>query len=244
MYEIVSLIPIEKSHSADVRSQPLAFWSVAMSQRQKIGCYVLGAATVLAWVVGAHADPARTTLNFDSDWRFYKGEQPAPAPAQPLSGNYAPIDPASFAMKDDTWRKVDLPHDWSIEGPFSETAPTNAAGGFLPAGVAWYRKTFSVPAEAKGKRVFVEFDGAMANSEVYINKGMLGSRPNGYVPFRYDMTDYINWGGPNLLAVRTDTSRQPASRWYSGAGIYRHTRLLIENPVHLEWGQRLSPRRK
>jgi beta-galactosidase len=187
-------------------------------------------ATAMALAAGM----ARQTINFDADWRFFKGEPPAPAPAQTLSANYAPIDPASFAFKDDAWRKVDLPHDWSIEGPFAENSPTSAAGGYLPSGVAWYRKTFTVPPEAKGKRVWIEFDGVMSNSEVYINKGLLGSRPNGYVPFRYDLTDYIDWGGPNLIAVRTDTSRQPASRWYTGAGIYRHVRLGMQNAVHIE----------
>jgi beta-galactosidase len=184
---------------------------------------------------GNAAAPAtvRQTLNFDAGWRFYKGEPPAPAPAQPLSPNYAPIDPASFAFKDGAWQAVDLPHDWSIDGPFAKENPSTAAGGYLPTGVAWYRKTFTVPADAKGKRVFIEFDGVMSNSEVYINKGVLGQRPNGWVPFSYDMTDYINWGGENLLAVRTDTSRQPASRSYTGSGINRHVKLVIQNAVHL-----------
>lgn len=189
---------------------------------------------LLASALGAAAEPVRTTLSFDADWRFYQGEPPAPTPAQPLSGNYAPIDPASFAFIDDSWRKLDLPHDWSIEGPFDKANPTNAAGGFLPSGVAWYRKTFTVPPEAKGRRIFVEFDGVMANFEVYLNKCLLGSRPNGYLPVRYELTDIINHESPNLLVVRTDTSRQPASRWYSGAGIYRHTRLVFQNPVHIE----------
>ena len=195
---------------------------------------LIAAVLSLIGAASTSADPVRTTLSFDSDWRFYKGEPSAPAPAKPLSGNYASIDPASFAFKDDAWRKLDLPHDWSIEGPFVETNPTKAAGGFLPSGVAWYRKTFTVPPETKGKRVFIEFDGVMSNSEVYINKSLLGSRPNGYLPFRYDLTDYLNYNGPNLLVVRTDTSRQPASRWYTGAGIYRHTRLVIQNPVHID----------
>ncbi|HVT80483.1 MAG TPA: glycoside hydrolase family 2 TIM barrel-domain containing protein, partial [Phycisphaerae bacterium] len=193
-------------------------------------------AALTAFLVTTPLFADRTTINFDKDWRFFRGEPPAPAPAQPLSGNYAPIDPASFAMKDDSWRKVDVPHDWSIEGPFDEKAATNAAGGFLPSGVAWYRKTFTVPGDAKGKRVFIEFDGVMANSEVYLNKSLLGSRPNGYVPFRYDMTDAINWDGPNLIAVRTDTSRQPASRWYTGAGINRHVRMVVQEAVHLAYG--------
>jgi beta-galactosidase len=177
---------------------------------------------------------SRLTLNFDNDWRFFKGEPPAPAATQPTGGNYPPVDPASHAYKDDAWRKVTLPHDWSIEGPFEREAPTMAAGAYLPSGVAWYRKSFTVPAEAKGKRVFIEFDGVMANSDVWINKGHLGQRPNGYVPFRYDLTDYLDFNGPNVIAVRTDTSRQPASRWYTGAGITRHVRLVVQNAVHLE----------
>jgi beta-galactosidase len=192
---------------------------------------------LLATAAVARAD--RTTLNFDADWRFFRGEPPATPTTVPNfvnNGNYAPIDPPSHAFKDDTWRKVDLPHDWSIEGPFDQNAPTMAAGGFLPSGVGWYRKTFTVPADAKGKKVFIEFDGVMANSEVFLNKSLLGKRPNGYVPFRYDMTDALNYGGPNVIAVRTDTSRQPSSRWYSGAGIYRHTRMVIQEPVHLEQG--------
>lgn len=217
-------------------SQPLnaMFSNPAPVPRTIRASHMLALVFLLAGTLGTATATVRTTLNFDADWRFFQGEPPAPAPAQPLSGNYAPIDPASFAFIDDTWRKVDLPHDWSIEGPFDKANPTNAAGGFLPAGVAWYRKTFTVPAEARGRRIFVEFDGVMANSEVYLNKCLLGFRPNGYLPFRYELTDIINYDGPNLLAVRTDTSRQPASRWYSGAGIYRHTWLVLQNPLHLE----------
>jgi beta-galactosidase len=178
----------------------------------------------------------RLTLNFNHEWRFYKGEPPEPPSTQPARGNYPPVDPASHAFPDTAWRTLSVPHDWSIEGPFDENAPTLAAGAFLPSGVAWYRKTFTLPPEARaaGKKVFIEFDGVMANSDVYLNKGHLGHRPYGYVPFRYDLTDYLDFDGPNLIAVRTDTSRQPASRWYSGAGINRHVRLIIQNPVHIE----------
>jgi beta-galactosidase len=183
----------------------------------------------------------RLTVNFDGDWRFFKGEPPAAPSTQPANGNYPPIDPPSHAFKDESWQTVTLPHDWAIEGPFDEHAPSAAAGAFLPTGVSWYRKTFTVPggaggAGAKGKKVFVEFDGIMANADVYINKGHLGHRPNGYVSQRYDLTDYLDYDGPNVIAVRTDTSRQPASRWYAGAGIYRHARLVVENPVHMAWG--------
>lgn len=204
--------------------------------RRLIPALLLFAATANAQTALPPAGIAspRLTLNFDHDWRFFKGEPPAPPSTQPAGGNYASIDPASHAFKDDTWRKLSIPHDWSIEGPFDQNAPTMAAGAFLPSGVAWYRKTFTVPPDARGKKVFIAFDGILANSDVYINKGHLGHRPNGYVPFRYDLTDYLDFNGPNVIAVRTDTSRQPASRWYTGAGINRHVRLIIQNPIHIE----------
>ncbi len=134
---------------------------------------------------------------------------------------------------------LNVPHDWSIEGPFDEKNPTGGAGGFLPAGVGWYRKHFTLPADYAGRRVFIEFDGVMANSDVWINGQHLGKRPYGYVSFRYELTGKLNFGEnkPNILAVRADNSAQPASRWYSGAGIYRHVRLIATDPVHIDqWG--------
>jgi len=167
----------------------------------------------------------RTVKLFDDDWRFFKGDAEG---AQDVT------------FDDSAWRKLDVPHDWSIEGPFDQNAPTGGAGGYLPASVGWYRKHFSLPADYKGKRTFIEFDGVMANSEVWINGHSLGRRPYGYVSFGYDMTDHLNFGDSqdNILAVRCDNSRQPASRWYTGAGIYRHTHLEVVNPVHLDlWPQ-------
>jgi len=176
-------------------------------------------ATLLVAAVALADAPTRINESFDKDWRFQKGDPPLAA---------------SFGLKDDSWRSLDLPHDWAIEGPFDQHAPSTSDGASLPSGVAWYRKTFTIPPESAGKRVFIEFDGVMANSEVYINNALLGSHPYGYTALRYELTDYLDPAGPNLLAVRTDTSRQPSSRWYAGAGIYRHTRLVIEDPVHLQ----------
>jgi beta-galactosidase len=167
---------------------------------------------------------ARTTSLFDTDWRFLKGDA---AGAEKPDFDDAP------------WRKLDVPHDWSIEGPFDKNNPTGGAGGFLPAGVGWYRKHFTLPADDKDRRVFIDFDGVMANSDVWINGFHLGKRPYGYVSFRYELTGHLNFGSNknNVLAVRADNSGQPASRWYSGAGIYRHVRLVVTNPVHIEnWG--------
>jgi beta-galactosidase len=110
------------------------------------------------------------------------------------------------------WRRLYVPHDWSIEGEFSKTAASTGSGGWLPSGVAWYRKEVNIPADAKSRRFWVEFDGVMANSEVWINGHHLGRRPNSYVSFRYDLTDHIQIGAKNLLVVKTDTSAQPATR--------------------------------
>src|SRR6266508_3266445 len=149
-----------------------------------------------------------------------------------------PPDAQKTTYDDGNWRGLDLPHDWSIEGAFDQKNPTGGAGGFLPAGVGWYRKHFILPASYKARRVFIDFDGVMANSDVWINGFHLGKRPYGYVSFRYELTGHLNFGDKrNVLAVRADNSGQPASRWYSGAGIYRHVRLLVTDPVHIEqWG--------
>ncbi|MET0647898.1 MAG: glycoside hydrolase family 2 TIM barrel-domain containing protein, partial [Pyrinomonadaceae bacterium] len=170
----------------------------------------------------ARGAAARVTTSFDPDWRFFKGD---------ARGAERP------EFDDATWRRLDVPHDWSIEGPFDEKNPTGKDGGYLPAGVGWYRKHFNVPAGHAGRRVFVEFDGVMANSDVWVNGQHLGRRPYGYIGFRYELTPHLNPGKPNVLAVRADNAGQPASRWYTGAGLYRHVRLVTTDPVHLEhWG--------
>lgn len=177
------------------------------------------ALSLLGSLLPAHA---RTIKSLDEDWTFFQGE--APGAEKPDTDTSA-------------WRKVSVPHDWSIEGDFRKDAPTTGSGGWLPSGDAWYRREITMPAEAKGQRVWIEFDGVMANSEVWINGHLLGNRPNGYVSFRHELTDHLKPGEPNLLAVKADTSAQPASRWYSGAGIYRHVRLVTVHPVHVApWG--------
>ena len=182
---------------------------------------------VIALLIGQSASAAaavRVSTSFDSDWRFLKSD--APGAEKP-------------DFDDASWRKLDVPHDWSIEGPFDKNNPTGGAGGFLPAGVGWYRKHFILPASHADRRVFIDFDGVMANSDVWINGFHLGKRPYGYVSFRYELTGHLNFGSnkPNVLAVRADNSGQPASRWYTGAGIYRHVRLVVTNPVHFQhWG--------
>ena len=159
----------------------------------------------------------RTITPFDNDWRFLKG-----------NADHA----EKLEFNDLTWKKVNVPHDWSIEGPFDEKNPTGGGGGFLPSGVSWYRKHFSVAEKDKNRRVFIEFDGVMSINDVWINGIHLGQRPNGYISFEYDLTKYLNYGKDNVIAVRSDTSLQPSSRWFTGAGIYRHVRLVAKDAVN------------
>lgn len=162
------------------------------------------------------------TINFDRDWRFHLGDV---AGAQEV------------AFNDSGWRALDVPHDWSIEGAFSEQNPAGAAGGALPGGVGWYRKTFSMWPADSDRVAYVEFDGVYRNSDVWINGTYLGKRPYGYSSFRYELTPHLRYQAPNVIAVRVDNSAQPNSRWYSGSGIYRHVRLVTSDLVHVDhWG--------
>ncbi|HET6442680.1 MAG TPA: beta galactosidase jelly roll domain-containing protein, partial [Phycisphaerae bacterium] len=149
-------------------------------------------------------------------------------------------------MADADWRPLDVPHDFSIEGPpgadpatmegpFDRKSPGGSGAGSLNGGIAWYRKAFTLPEDAKGKRVFVRFDGVYMDSDVWLNGAHLGKHPYGYTGFQYDLTPQMKPGG-NVLAVRVHV-QQPCSRWYSGAGIYRHVWLTITDPVHVAlWG--------
>ena len=159
--------------------------------------------------------------NFDAGWCFSRTDDQGAA--QP-------------DFQDSAWRKLDLPHDWSIEGPVAQDNPSGFRGAFVPTGIGWYRKHFTLSPADAGKSVFIQFDGVMANSDVYINGFALGHRPNGWVSFQYDLTGHVTFGPdkPNVIAVRADNSAQPASRFYTGAGIYRHVYLSVLEPVHIE----------
>ena len=138
---------------------------------------------------------------------------------------------------DSGWRVLDLPHDWAIEGDFSIDNPSTPGGGALPGGTGWYRKTFTLDAADSSKVIYIDFDGVYMNSTVYFNGHELGTRPYGYISFRYDLTPYARWGEENVVAVKVDNSDQPNSRWYSGCGIYRNVWLTKVDPVHVAlWG--------
>lgn len=145
------------------------------------------------------------------------------------------VSPASASFVDFNWRKLNLPHDWGIEGPFRMDLDGNT--GKLPwRGIGWYRKHFMTATWEKGKQFYLDFDGAMANAEVYLNGKKVGERPYGYSSFRVDLTPFIAYGKDNVIAVRLNTEKL-GSRWYPGAGIYRDVRLVKVNPVHVaQWG--------
>jgi len=159
---------------------------------------------------------------FDFDWKFYLGDSPANSAAD---------------YDDSSWRTLDLPHDWSIEGKPEKTNPSQGDGGFFPMGTGWYRKAFDVPSNWKDKKIAIYFEGVYMNSEVFINGKSVGIQPYGYTSFRYDLTPYLEFGKKNTIAVRVDNSQQKNCRWYSGSGIYRHVWLMVTDQVHLnDWG--------
>src|SRR5215472_814223 len=191
----------------------------AAMRRLGIFCILFVAVYFSAVTAGAST---RQVQLFTTGWRFLQSD---------ALGAQAP------SFDDSSWQTVTLPHDWAIAGPIDEKNPTGPAGGFFPAGIGWYRKTFDVPVSAATHRTFIVFDGVMANSDVWINGELLGHRPYGYVSFYYDLTDHLNYGGSNTIAVRVDDSQQPASRWYPGAGINRQVRLVTTSSTHIEpWG--------
>lgn len=163
----------------------------------------------------------RTTLDFDHDWYFSK------------------TDPAAAAMSafdDSAWRRVNLPHDWSIEEAFN---PNLASGtGYLPGGITWYRKHFRLNPLARGKIITIQFDGIYNHSEVWLNGNFVGGRPYGYSSFECDLTQCMKFGtNDNVIAVRVDHSRFADSRYYTGSGIYRHVHLRLTDRLHIaSWG--------
>ncbi len=154
--------------------------------------------------------------NFNKDWLFSKGSFE---------------EGATFGFNDSNWRKLTLPHDWAIEGPFDSIY--NARTGGLPVhGEGWYRKHFTIAKENINKHISIEFDGAMNEAKVWLNGHYVGERPYGYIGFELDLTKHIKFGGDNVIAVQL-TPKDLAARWYSGAGIYRNVRLKINEAIHI-----------
>ena len=166
------------------------------------------------------ASAGRKVINFNSDWKFAKGDQPG-------------AEAADF--DDSAWQAVRLLHDWAISGPFNPNE--NGYAGKLPwKGVGWYRKTFTLDKADGGRRVYFDFDGVMAFPKVYVNGQLAGEWDYGYMSFRVDATPYVKFDGTNVIAVQADT-RNHGTRWYPGAGIYRKVTMTICGPVHIvHWG--------
>ncbi len=165
-------------------------------------------------------------------WKFARGDAP---------------ERAEVHFDDSSWETVRVPHDWAVGGPFDrendiqvtaivedgerkERAHTGRTAGLPHVGKAWYRLKFELPEDIGSKRVRVEFDGVMSHSSAYCNGEPVGSWPYGYASFAFELTDHVE-PGENLLAVSVD-NKPHASRWYPGAGIYRHVRLVVLSPVH------------
>ncbi|MEO5592039.1 MAG: sugar-binding domain-containing protein [Chitinophagaceae bacterium] len=186
-----------------------------------INCKRLALLLIILFIgCNAFTQQVRQVALFNDNWKFYKGD---------ITG----ADKISF--NDNAWRQINLPHDWSIEGPFDEQWASATA--YLPAGIGWYRKTFEVLPGMRSKNIYLYFDGVYKNSEVWINGHYLGKRPNGWTPFQYELTKYLNKTGKNIIAVKADHTEFADSRWYTGSGIYRNVYLIAKDPVSIDlWG--------
>jgi beta-galactosidase len=217
---------------------------------------------VLCATARAGALEPRERILFNSQWRFQKGDpaeagdrlnyfkNPAVREAFLASASEAGVSMEQTRLgeeigfsrpsfDDRIWRKLDLPHDWAIEGPFDQNLP--GQNGKLPCfGVGWYRKSFSLPASDSGRRISVEIDGAMAYAMVWFNGHFVGGWPYGYNSFRLELSKWAKPGQENVLAIRVENP-EDSSRWYPGSGIYRNVWLTKTEPVHLaHWGTRVT----
>lgn len=163
------------------------------------------------------SEQGRQTVRFNFDWKFQKGS----------------VDEGFGQFYDDRdWETVQLPHDVSIYGPFVRDG-SDRANGWRPRSEGWYRKTFDLPADARAKKVHIEFEGVYRDARVWINGRYLGRHLNGYLGFEHDLTPYVDWDGANVIAVHYDNRTPGTSRWYTGEGIYRDVWLKIVDPLHV-----------
>lgn len=172
-------------------------------------------------------------VSWNDDWRFCRYGLQAEGHRRPEPEGLHRRD-----VLDAGWERLDVPHDFAIQGPFRMDLGGNT--GRLPfQGIGWYRKHFRLDEADRGRQVYVDFDGVMAYAEVWLNGEYVGTWPYGYSSFRLDLTPYLRWGEDNVLAVRTDTEKWD-SRWYPGAGIYRNVWLVKTGQVHVQhWGTRM-----
>ncbi len=194
------------------------------------------------------ASSPRERLLLDFDWRFHLGHADDPARDfgygrnEELYQTGKFFQPSRADFNDRNWRVIDLPHDWAVELPFQNDKGlidhgAKPLGRDYPAtSIGWYRRVFDIPKDDLGRRLSIEFDGVFRDSTAALNGNFLGRNWSGYAPFSYDITDFVNYGGKNILVVRVDATAFEG--WfYEGAGIYRHVWLVKTNPVHVpQWG--------
>lgn len=160
-------------------------------------------------------------INFDNNWYFIQND------------SITTLNDLDRCEK--YWRLIRIPHDWSIDGVYDKTANgTDWQSGFLPCGMGWYKKTFDCPDTWSEKRIRIRFDGVYVNSKVWINGHLLGSKPNGYIGFEYDLTPFLQ-AKNNEIIVQVDQTKPLTGRWYTGSGIYRHVALLVSAPTHFNY---------
>lgn len=194
-----------------------------------VGCCLLACFPAFA----ADTNP-RETLLMNFGWRFQKGDLRVDHWGKlTKTGNYGKEPGIGLAFDDSKWRPLDLPHDYAVEGVLDRK--NNNGHGYLPMEIGWYRRTFEIPKEDLGRRIFVEFEGVYRDMTLYANQFPVGGHESGYGTVRFDITDYLNYGGSNVLAVRVDAT-MPEGWWYEGGGIYRHVWLVKTSSVHIPYG--------
>ena len=202
----------------------------------------------------------RTRMNFDKNWKFYLGNLSPQTDTEGWGGAKAraySFGATAMDLNDFKWRTVNLPHDFVMEGDYTRKGLEKSdmqkipemesidsrhfAAGSLEGGIAWYRKKFELDKDLENKRIFLCFGGVYRNSTIYLNEYLVGSHKNGYTGFTFDITDFVNFGGENVLAVRVDSTGREGW-WYEGGGIYRHVWLEVKEAVYIaESGVYVAP---
>ena len=164
---------------------------------------------------------SRQTDKLTFDWRFSLSD--SPQASEP-------------GFDDSGWETIQVPHDWSILGPYDKDNPSGGQGGYLPTGIGWYRKNIQIDKIDPDKQYLIVFDGVFMNSQIWVNGQKVGGRPYGYISFYFDISEVLK-SGQNTLAVRVDNEKAPNARWYAGCGIYGDVTLIVKNKINFDqWG--------
>lgn len=183
--------------------------------------YVLMIATIISCGNNKENQP-RTTLNFDNDWYFTLND----------STNLF-VEPQTNNL----WKRISIPHDWSIEHELSEKNPSGNRGAFAVGGIGWYKKTFEIPVDQIKKNIILLFEGIYKDADIWINDQHVVFHKHGYLSFNIDITSYIKFGSTNTILIKVDNTNLPHDRWYSGCGIYRHVWINYVSDIHIPiWG--------